>query len=230
MRLAILSGGAALGLVAALRAAFLERTGYEIEGEFGAVGAMKELLLQCRRCDVVILTSALIDDLTGNGHLLPESSAAVGLVRTGIAVRTGMPLPGISDSPSLADALRTADAIYCPDLERSTAGIHFRNVLRKLGIDTEVAPRLRPYPNGAIAMSNLAKSVERNAIGCTQITEISYAHGVTLVGPLPREFELTTEYRAAVCTRAENPEVAKTLVAMLSAADLKSLRLQCGFE
>ena len=38
--LKILSGGAAQGLVAALLPEFEAQTGYTIEGEFGAVGAM----------------------------------------------------------------------------------------------------------------------------------------------------------------------------------------------
>ena len=44
-KLAILSGGAAQGLVAALAAQFKAETGCEIDGTFGAVGAMRDKLL-----------------------------------------------------------------------------------------------------------------------------------------------------------------------------------------
>ena len=40
----ILSGGAAQGLVASLAPAFKAQNGYDIRGEFGAVGAMAEKL------------------------------------------------------------------------------------------------------------------------------------------------------------------------------------------
>jgi hypothetical protein len=39
------------------------------------------------------------------------------------------------------------------------------SVLRQLGIDTEVADRLRPYPNGAAAMQALSLVGELGVIG-----------------------------------------------------------------
>ena len=45
MQLKILSGGAAQGLVHALSPQFQAQTGCEIEGIFGAVGAMRDKLL-----------------------------------------------------------------------------------------------------------------------------------------------------------------------------------------
>lgn len=63
-------------------------------------------------------------------------------------------------------------------------------VLKKLGIFDDVQANLRPYPNGAVAMANMAQSTGDEAIGCTQLTEILYTQGVTLVGLLPKEFEL----------------------------------------
>ena len=45
-RLNILSGGAAQGLVASLTPAFKALTGFDIAGEFGAVGVMADKLRQ----------------------------------------------------------------------------------------------------------------------------------------------------------------------------------------
>ena len=52
----VLSGGAAKGLIGALRPAFAECCGADIEGTFGAVGVMKEKVLAGEACDVAILT------------------------------------------------------------------------------------------------------------------------------------------------------------------------------
>ena len=57
-----------------------------------------------------------------------------------------------------ARASLAANAWYCPDTARATAGIHFLRVLRDLGLDGEVADRIRAYPSGAIAMQALAQS------------------------------------------------------------------------
>jgi len=58
MRLHVLSGGAAQGVVIALAAGFRAATGYEIDGTFGAVGAMKEKLLAGTPADVLISPGA----------------------------------------------------------------------------------------------------------------------------------------------------------------------------
>ena len=230
MRLHVLSGGAAQGFVAALSGEFQTATGYAIDGTFGAVGAMKEKLLAGAPADVLILTRALIDELAGAGQVEAETRADLGRVRTGVAVRAGDPAPDVGTAEGLRAALRAASAIYFPDPQRATAGIHFARVLESLGIATEVAGRLSTHPNGATAMRELAKATGDRPIGVTQITEILNTSGVALAGPLPREFELATVYTAAVCTRAAAPEAARRLVALLAAEGRRPLREKAGFE
>ena len=62
-RLNILSGGAAQGLVASLTPAFKALTGFDIAGEFGAVGVMADKLRQGTPADIIILTAALLAKL-----------------------------------------------------------------------------------------------------------------------------------------------------------------------
>lgn len=104
------------------------------------------------------------------------------------------------------------------------------NVLKQLGLEAELAGRLRPFPNGATAMAAMAQAAGPGLIGCTQVTEILNTPGVELVAPLPKEFELATVYTAAVCTRATQPQAARDLIALMSSADAAALRRACGFE
>ncbi|HXE89190.1 MAG TPA: substrate-binding domain-containing protein, partial [Hyphomicrobiaceae bacterium] len=73
MKLVVLSGGAAEGLVAALAPSFEAEAGCEIDGTFGAVGAMRDRLLAGAPADVLILSRALIDELARQGHAVPGS-------------------------------------------------------------------------------------------------------------------------------------------------------------
>ena len=230
MVLHVLSAGAAQGLVMALQDKFHADTGASVHGTFGAVGAMRTKLLSGERCDVVILTVTLIAELEGDGRVLPGTSAPLGRVRTGIAVRAGDATPDIANGASLCATLLAARGIYLPDPELATAGIHLVNVLRKLGIHDYVASCLRPHPNGATAMRALADATEPGLIGCTQITEIKYTPGVALVGPLPPAFELSTVYAAAVCASAHDPDLARRFVRLLSGPATRALRLDAGFE
>ena len=226
----VLSAGAAQGLVEAMAPGFLVKTGIALRPTFGAVGAIREALLAGNRCDALILTEAVIDQLAASGHVVAETRSALGRVPTGIAVRKGDPSPDITSRTALEGALRAATDIFLPDPQRATAGIHFARVLAELGIDSEVAQRLRPYPNGAAAMRALAESSATMPIGCTQLSEIKRENGVTLVGPLPTEFELTTVYSIAVSSGAQQPDLAKRFARWLCGPDTSEVRRELGFE
>jgi molybdate transport system substrate-binding protein len=228
--LRLLSAGAAQGLIESLAPKFLALTGVALRPTFGAVGAIREKLLAGEQCDALILTHAMTDQLATGGHVVPGTQGALGRVRTGIGVRTNDALPDISSRAALERSLRAATDIFSPDPERSTAGIHFARVLDELGIRSEVAPRLRAYPNGAAAMRALACSSGVAPIGCTQISEIKHAAGVKLVGPLPAEFELATVYSIAVCSTAKLSDVAQRFARWLCGEEVREARVDAGFE
>jgi molybdate transport system substrate-binding protein len=99
-----------------------------------------------------------------------------------------------------------------------------------LGLDKEKSAVLRIYPNGATAMAEMAKCQEDNLIGSTQVTEINITPGVELIGMLPKEFELVTDYCLGICTNANEPELAQTFADMLTGPDAANLRKKIGFE
>lgn len=230
MDLQLLCAGAARGLVKAMEATLVAETGVGVRGSFGAVGAMKERLLAGEPCDVIVLTEALIDELAASGQVLRGSVAPLGWVGTGVAVREGEPLPDIGDGAALARALRAATGILFPDPARATAGIHFADVLKRLGVYAEVEARLSTFPNGATAMRELAQATRPGLIGCTQITEIRYTPGVTLAGPLPAGYALQTVYSVAVCAKAAQPAIAALFVELLAGPASLGLREAGGFE
>jgi len=226
----ILSGGAAQGLVTQLQDRFLAQHHFGIAGTFGAVGLMKDGLLAGEPCDVIILSQALISELAGSGHVQAASAHALGAVKTGVAVKTGAPTVDVGSPAALKAALRGARGIYFPDPVKATAGIHFMRVLRELGLEAELAARLRPHPNGAAAMKAMAECDEPGLLGCTQVTEILFTPGVDLVATLPKAFELATVYTAAVCSASHNARAASELIALLAGPDSAAARLACGFE
>ncbi|MBK7472768.1 MAG: substrate-binding domain-containing protein [Burkholderiales bacterium] len=225
----VLSAGAAKGLVQGMQGPFSAARGVTFGGAFGAVGAMREKLLAGEPCDLIILTAAIVDALAAQGLVQADTVAALGRVHTGIAVPAGDAHPAIADADGLRRALEGARGIYLPDPERATAGIHFANVLRALGIFDRVRERLRPFPNGAAAMRAMADAGEPGLIGCTQVTEINYTVGVELAGLLPREFELATTYSLAVCTGASAPALAREFAGLLSGPASLAMRVQGGF-
>jgi molybdate transport system substrate-binding protein len=228
--LQLLCAGAAQGLVLALADDFRSATGAVVQARFGAVGAMKEALLAGAPCDVMVVTQAMVDALADEGRLVGRSRAALGRVRTGVAVRAGAPGPEVGTPEALRAALRAADAIYFPDPLRATAGIHFAKVMRELGVHDELEPRFRTFPNGATAMRELAASSATAPIGCTQVSEILISPGVALVAALPARFELATVYAAAVAAGAADAALAARFIERLSGPASRALRAAGGFE
>ena len=229
-QLNVLSGGAAQGLVGELADDFEQQTGLSIGGSFGAVGAMRDKLLAGEPCDLLILSQALIDGLVQSGHAVASSVRPVGVVKTGVAVVSGQNHPKVDTREALQKAMSQASAIYCPDPQKATAGIHFYKVLTELGLPEGWQDRLRTYSNGATAMRALADDAVPGAIGCTQVTEILYTRGVDLIGLLPSPFELSTVYAAAVCAQAQHPQQAKALIERMIAPENAKLRKDGGFD
>jgi molybdate transport system substrate-binding protein len=225
----ILSGGAAQGLVKSLAAAFKAKTGFDIAGEFGAVGAMADKLRKGVAADIIILTSALAAKLAGEKLVVPSSIKDVGLVETALAVRARDSKVTVVSADDLREALLASDEIYVPDTMASTAGIHVAKVLVQLGIADKVAGRLKICPNGATAMRELASSNATRPIGCTQSTEIISTDGVQLSGGLPRGCELATMYTAGVTTSAAHANEAQALIHLLTSSDACEARARAGF-
>jgi len=225
----ILSGGAAQGLVGSLAAKFREKTGLDIGGDFGAVGAMADKLRAGAPADILILTSALIATLAKEGLANGASVKDVGRVETALAVRESDPLVSAPDAETLRKVLLAADAIFVPDTKASTAGIHVAKVLAQLGITDEVASRLKIYPNGATAMRHMAETDAKRPIGCTQATEIIATKGIRLSGALPKGSDLATVYTAAIAAKAAHAHEAQILIDLLTGVDWASFRERAGF-
>jgi molybdate transport system substrate-binding protein len=230
MKLSILSGGAAAGVVTGLQAQFEQQNGCQIEANFSAVGAMRELLLAGEPCDLVILTRSMIEGLMQSGHVKPHSLASLGIVRTGVAIKTGAPVPKIANRDELLKAFSEAKGIYFPDPEKATAGIHVYNVLKALGLEKTKEKELHIFPNGATAMAAMADSPDSGLIGSTQVTEINITPGISLIGMLPKEFELATDYCLGICANAQNPQLASDFASLLISNEAAALRAKIGFE
>jgi molybdate transport system substrate-binding protein len=224
----LLSAGAAKGLVLALQPQFERASGLQLVSTFGAVGAMRELLDAAAPCDAIVLTRSMLDALAAAGRVDPHSVRDLGWVHTGVAVPQGAPAASVANAAELRALLLRASAIYLPDPQRATAGIHALKVLREL--EQAQPERLRAHPNGAAAMAALAREGDPAAVGITQVSEILYTPGLRPLGLLPPPYGLATLYSAGVVQAALQTPAAGALLALLSAPEHAALRQQGGFE
>ena len=226
----ILSAGAAQAVVEKIGESYTRDTGHKVRGEFSAVGAIKQRVLDGAAADVIILTGALIDELISAGQVVAGTRADLGKVGTGVAVRAGTPPLDVSDAQSLRAGLLAAAKIVCPDPTVATAGKVVMQVLERLGIGGQVKPNLQYFPNGYAAMKWLAESRGRNEVGITQITEILANNGVTYAGPLPGDLQSKTVYSAGMAARATEAAAGRGFISRLTSAAARGVLATAGYE
>jgi molybdate transport system substrate-binding protein len=230
--LAVHGGGAISGLVKGVQDNFEKENQVKIEGTFSAVGTIRDQLVkEGAPCDVVVLSKVLMDDLANDGLVMKESLKSVGVVATGLAVPATRQnaLPSILTPEELKAAFRAAPVLYFSNMEKSSAGIHFKKVMKELGIDDELKERYRNYPSSSIALVEMAKDANTQALAGSQLTEINSASGVRLVGLLPKEFALDTEYVAGICIKSKNRNLAMSFEDLLTGQNSLPLRKKIGF-
>jgi molybdate transport system substrate-binding protein len=226
----VFCAGAAQAVMMEIAAKFERETGNAIAANFGAVGAMKARVVAGEPADVIVLTAALIDELTTQNLAVAGTRVDLGKVGTGVAVRAGTPLPDVSNIQVLRGNLLAAKRVLFPDPAVATAGKVVMSALEKMGIAGELKSRLHFFPNGYAAMNDLAQSRGLYEMGITQITEVVANPGVTLVGPLPAEVQNIAVYSAGLAAHAADAELARDFIKRLTGFSAKPILSAAGFD
>lgn len=211
--------GALGGVLSDLAPRFEEHADCRISIEYERSGVVSARVLQGAIVDVVITTAAGIGDLALHRKVVPDSIAAVAGSRIGVAVRAGAIKPDIGSVAAFKAALLNAGSIaYADPATGSPSGNHFVQLLRRLGIAAEVAPKLRLIgpSEGSVVVVCEAVASGRAELGIQQISEIIAVPGVELIGPLPPELQQTTVFSVAVGSGARDPELARRFIAFLT--------------
>ena len=149
-------------------------------------------------------------------------------VGIGVAVKEGAPLPDIATPEAFKRTLLAVKSLVYVDPGRgATSGIHFASVLQRLGIAEAVKDKTLLWPGG-FAAEAVAKGQAELCVH--QISEILPVAGVTLVGPLPKEFQKITTYSGGVTARSEHADAARALLAFLARPAFKAKFAAAGLD
>ncbi|QWA10014.1 hypothetical protein GTU79_22500 [Sodalis ligni] len=226
----IKSAGAARGLIESTCEEFSAHRQLRLSKEFAAVGTTfdraRQALSAGEHCDLVALTPDLLRRLAGEFPERIAPAGTLGFTPTCLACRQGVEPADISTVAALRRAISAVDAIFTGDLRQSTIGRHTVYLLKSLGFDSRSTPDIVEFPGGAQAVAAMA-AADKSVLAIAQLTEIRLHPSAVLVGPLPAEYYLATEYVLGV---VDDSPAAWDYAALLTDLSQEQTRRQCGFN
>lgn len=209
----VISSNALKTTLEQLAPAFEKTSEHKLVFTWGAAVPLKADIEKGATFDLAVLTTAAIDDLIRQGKLVAATRAALANSGAGVAVRKGAPKPDISSVDAFKKALLNAKSVAY--VEQGGTGIYLKALLQRLGIADALKDKVKLLPPQNPAANAVANGEAE--IGMTQISEILPYAGAELVGPFPKEIQLTTSFAAAVGTGAQQSEGANAVIKFLTA-------------
>jgi molybdate transport system substrate-binding protein len=203
---------------------FEKASGHKLIVTFKSAAALKADIEKGEAFDVAILTASALDDLLKQGKLAAATRTEIARSGAGVAVRKGAPKPDISTTDTFKRAMLNAKSITF--VEQGATGIYLKTLFVRLGIADELKPKIKLAATAAAA----AVANGEAEIGMTQISEILPFAGAELVGPLPPEIQVYTNFPAAISASAKAAEPASALIKYLSTPEAGAVLKAKGLE
>ena len=175
--------------------------------------------------DVVVLASDAIDKLIAAGRI--DATSKVDLVNSGVAVavKAGTSMPDITSETAVKAAVLAAKTI---SYSTGPSGVAVAKLFEHWGITEQIASRIVLAPPGVPVGSLLANGEAE--LGFQQLSEFIHEDGISIVGPLPPEIQITTTFSAGVCTASRQASTVRDLLAFMTSPDAIPAKLRQGME
>src|SRR6187402_3992696 len=209
----IMSGGAPKEIFLKLTPQFERQSGHKVDYVFAVMSALRDRLAAGEKADVLVMPTNILDGYQKDNVVRAQGRAVLGLVSVNAVMRTGAAKPDLSTPEKVKQVMLNSRAITHATPGATPSGTHVGKLIEQLGIADAMKGRIihRPALEGGV---ELVASGEAE-IGFYPKSEV-ITGGLTVVGPLPAEIQLTTIYGAAVTAASSSPEAAAAFIAFVS--------------
>jgi molybdate transport system substrate-binding protein len=198
----------------------LEAAAPGLRAQFHATQALLKSIAEGASADVVLLTTAGIEQLAGAGKVLPATRVELGSSGVGIAVRKGAPKPPIGSLQELKAALLGAESVAHSRMGAS--GLYFAELLERLGLADQLKKRII-VDRGPVAARVASGEAQ---LGAQLLCELAPVPGIDIVGPLPPEVQKDYAFSAAVMTASPKPHAARAFLDFLRTEPVRAAMRQ----
>jgi molybdate transport system substrate-binding protein len=168
--------------------------------------------------DVVVLSRAGIDALQKQGKIAPGADTTLASSGVGIAVKAGAPKPDISTPEALKRTLLAVKSIaYSEPSAGGASGVYFAKLLERMGIAEEMKSKTKYPPPGGFC-ANLLMSGEAE-LAVQQKPELLHVAGAEVIGLLPGDLNVITEFAVAIMAGCKNADMASALIKSLRSSE-----------
>ena len=190
---------------------FEKASGHRVVTDFAVIAILKRRIEAGEAFDIVIPGPDLIAELVKQGKVAADANAPFARTGVALAVRAGAPRPDISTADKLRRVLLDAKAVG--HSREGQSGVHFRAAIEKLGIAREMAPKLRPFDDGAAEQALQRGEIDLTAGGTGPILEMKAGQ---YIGGLPPEVQSYVRFSIGVSSGAKDPLAARELMRYLT--------------
>jgi len=222
----VISANGMREVIADTRAQFEATTGHRLTVTVVETGEIRRRVLGGEPYDVIIVPRNTSEELQQQGKIVRGTT--VGLIRVdfGLAVASDGPRPEVSTPEDLKRTLLAAKTVVITDPKTGgISGVHFMEVLDKLGIADQMKDKLALGTGGTFHARRVVSGEADIAIQAEH--EIRCTRGATFL-PYPAVFQRTIAFLGGVGTTSTNVEAAKSYLAYLTGPNaLTSIKAHC---
>src|SRR5580692_6013007 len=201
-----------------LFAQFDEVSGHKLAVTWGTAPMLVKRIEGGDTADVVVLSRAGIDALQKQDRIAAGSAVTLASSGVGIAVKAGAPKPDISTPEALKRTLLAAKSIaYSEPSAGGASGVYFAKLLERMGIAEAMKPKTKYPPPGGFSANLLLTGEAELAV--QQKPELLHVAGAEVVGFLPGDLNMVTQFAAGIMAGCKNGEAAGVLIKSLRSSE-----------
>ncbi len=212
-----------------LLAQFEKTSGHRLAITWGTAPMLVKRIEEGENADVLILSRAGMDALSKQGKIAPGSDVTLASSGVAIAVKAGALKPNISTAQALKRTLLNTNSIaYSEPSAGGASGVYFAKLIERMGIAAEMKPKTKYPPAGGFCGELLLTGEAELAV--QQKPELMHVAGTEIVGLLPGDLNVVTEFAAGLSASSKQAEAGKALIAMLRSPASAAVFKAKGFD